>query len=161
LAALTACASVTAPVRRDEKLEQELDSHRIRRPIGAVWLAALKLLSDRRCQLVGRDRTLAGGRPSGVWASLTHHGGFETRPSSTLGGLVLETREDADGLRYRAEGVGLGKAQSRVMFFAVRRTGGTPSEVRSRDLALELELVRRLEPEAAARIVRTADAAAR
>ena len=58
-------------------------------------------------------------------------------------------------------GTDLGSGTCRVMFIAIQRTGAVPSEVRSRDIDLEVELVRRLEPDEAARIVRLADDAAK
>jgi hypothetical protein len=46
-----------------------------------------------------------------------------------------------------------------VTFTAVRRTGEVPSEEKSRDLDLELELVRRQESDSAARIIQAVESA--
>jgi hypothetical protein len=70
----------------------------------------------------------------------------------------LETRENASRVRVRVEGVEEHDGTSRVTCTAVRRTGEAPSEERSRDLDMELELVRRLEPNEAERITRAVEA---
>jgi hypothetical protein len=154
-----ACSSLTAQARRESRLREQLDEHRFQQPLSAVWPAALRLMHDRHLHLAGRDRTVVGA-PSDGWLSKLTKGGFETR-SNGKGGVVLETREDTSALRYRAEGIDAGAGTCRVIFTAVRRTGRTPSEEKSRDLDMELELVRRLEPEAAARILAASEGAAR
>jgi len=153
------CSAVSGEVRRESRLREQLDEHRFQQPAAKVWPAVLRLLDDRHLRLAGRDRAVVGAAPDS-WLSKLTKGGFESRADGK-GGLVLETREDPSALRYRAEGMDTGGGTCRVVFTAVRRTGRTPSEERSRDLDLEIELVRRLEPEAAARMLATAEAAAR
>ena len=58
--------------------------------------------------------------------------------------------QDRTGVRYRAEGIDLNGASCRVVVTAIRKTGGSPSEERSRALDMELDLLRRVEPAAAA-----------
>jgi hypothetical protein len=152
---LLAC-SMTAQARRDARLRAGLDAHRFHQPLSTIWPAALHLLADHGYQLVGRDRLVVGAPPAPRFKRLTA-GGFETGHSRT--GFVMETMTNASGTRYRVEGQDIDEKSCRITFVAIRRTGGAPSEERSRDLDMELELVRRLEPDAAARIAQAADAA--
>jgi hypothetical protein len=151
---LVAC-SIATQARRDAQLRHELDDARINQALTTVWPVALHLLAEHGFQLVGRDR-LAVGAPSASPFKRFTGGGFET--GRTDHGLVLETTSDASSVRYRAEGVDLGDETCRVTFIAIKRTGTSPSEERSRDLDLELELLRRLDPEQAKRIVQAASA---
>ncbi|HTP30467.1 MAG TPA: hypothetical protein VMK12_33020 [Anaeromyxobacteraceae bacterium] len=153
------CATLVAPARRDASLKQQLDAHHFREPLPVVWSAARHLLAERGCKLAGRDRAAVGAPPDRAWKRFVT-GGFETRSSGTHG-LVLETHEDASLLRYRVKGMEEDQGTSRVTFVAMRRTGGAPSEETWRDLAMELELVRRLEPDVAARILAASETAAR
>lgn len=156
---LLACSSITAQVRRDARLREALDAHPFQQPLLVVWPAALHLLAEHHYQLVGRDRAAVGAPEESRWKPLTARG-FATRK---LGGhgLVLETRENDSHTRYRVEGAEKPPGMCHVTFTAVRRTGEVPSEEKSRDLDLELELVRRLEPDAAARIVQSVESTAR
>ena len=156
VAALVAACSMATQARRDTRLRAELDTHQIHKPLREVWPAALRLLADRGYQLVGRDRLVVGEPPAFRLKHLTA-GGFET--GRTDHGLAMESMADASATRYHVEGQDIGGTACRVTFVAVRRTGDSPSEERSRDLDLELELIRRLEPDAASRIASAADAA--
>jgi hypothetical protein len=156
---LLACSSITAQVRRDARLREALDAHRVQQPLSVVWPAALRLLAEHHYQLVGRDRAAVGAPEESRWRPLTARG-FATRKLDDHG-LVLESRENHSNMRYRAEGVESPPGTCRVTFTAVRRTGEVPSEEKSRDLDMELELVRRLEPDAAARIIQSVESAAR
>jgi len=86
--------------------------------------------------------------------------GFATRKLGDHG-LVLETRENDSRTRCRVEAVETSPGACRATFTAVRRTSDVPSEEKSRDLDLELELVRRLEPDAAARILQAVEPTAK
>jgi hypothetical protein len=154
-----ACSSITAQVRRDDRLREALDAHRIQQPLSVVWPAALRLLADHHYQLVGRDRAKVGAPEESRWKPFMARG-FATRKLGDHG-LVLETRENQSSTRYRVEGIDSPANTCRVTFTSVRRTGEVPSEERSRDLDLELELIRRLEPEVAARILQAVESAAR
>ena len=151
------CGAVTAQARSETRLRARLDEHRIHRPLREVWPLARLLVVERGFQLAGRDRAAAGQPPEGLgFVKQITRGGFETRPDGK-GGATLETRENRDRLRYRVEGLDAGEGTCRVRFVAVRRTGSSPSEERSRDLDLEVELLRRLEPEEARRIAGAGD----
>jgi hypothetical protein len=152
---LLAACSMTAQARRDARLRAELDATSIHQPLPAVWPAVLRLLADHGHQLVGHDRRVVGAPSVGAFKRVTA-GGFETGRLDH--GLALETMSNASAVRYRAEGKDLDGKSCRVTFTAIRRTGNSPSEERSRDLELEVELLRRLEPDQAQRIVQAADA---
>jgi hypothetical protein len=154
-----ACSSVTAQVRRDARLREALDAHRFQQPLSVVWPAALRLLADHHYQLVGHDRAAVGAPEESRWRVLTARG-FATRKVSDHG-LVLETRENESRTRCRVEAIETSPGACRVTFTAVRRTGEVPSEEKSRDLDLELELVRRLEPDSAARVLQAVDSTSR
>ena len=148
--------SLNAQLRRDTRLREGLDQHRFRQSLALVWPAAMRLVTEHHFQLVGRDRVAVGEAEQSAWKRLTG-GGFQTRRFGDHG-FVLETRENAPRVRYRIEGVDTGNGTCRVTFTAVRRTSEAPSEEKSRDLDMEVELVRRLDPGEAARIIQAADA---
>jgi len=108
---------------------------------------------------VGDDRLAVGAPPEGRWRRL-FGSGFDTCRTGD-GELVAETRRNSTGTRYRVEGRPAGAGASQVRFFAIRQTGEMPEERTARDLAAELELVRRLEPDAARSIEATLAAPAR
>jgi hypothetical protein len=153
------CSSIMAQARRDSRLREGLDEHRFRLPLSKVWPVAMRVVVDAHFELVGQDRTVVGEPEQNLWKQVTG-GGFQTRRSGEHG-LVLESREDASRLRIRVEGVDGGDGTCRVTFTAIQETSETSGQERSRDLDLELELVRRLEPDEAARVSRVADAASR
>lgn len=123
---LLAACSMTAQARRDARLRADLDAHVFHLPLRVVWPVALHLLADHGYQLVGRDRLVVGAPPAGRFKRLT--------------------------AGYRLEGSEIGGKSCRLVFIAIRRTGLSPAEERSRDLDMELELARRVEPDEAARI---------
>jgi len=151
--------SLGAYGRREASLRQALDAHQFGRPCQEVWPTALRLLDERGCDLVGRDRA-AVGKPGDPWWRHLVGSGFETRRASD-GGLLMESRRNSTGIRYRLEGKDETRESCRVRFFAIRQTGEAPEERSSRDLALELVLVRQLEPMAATRIDAAVDSAGR
>lgn len=74
----------------------------------------------------------------------------------------VQVRAENDSrIRWRMEAIEAPPGTSLLTFTAVRRTGEVPSEERSRDLDLELELVSRLEPDAAARILQAVGSTSR
>ncbi|HTP28011.1 MAG TPA: hypothetical protein VMK12_20445 [Anaeromyxobacteraceae bacterium] len=147
--------SFAAQMRRDRRLRKELDGHRFQQPLSVVWPAGLRLLAERGYELVGHDRTVVGA-PEEAWWKHVIGGGFETTRLDGQG-LVMETKRNASGIHYRLEGTEVSPGACRVLFFTVRQTEGAP-EHRSRDLEAEFELVRRLEPAAAAQMQKDAEA---
>lgn len=152
---LSACAMATQ-TRRNAHLRHELDEVRIDRPLEKTWPVVLQLLADHGYQLVGQDRVVVGAPSASVFQLITG-GGFET--GKTDHGLVVETMPDAWNVRHRAEGSDLDGKTCQVRFTAIKFADASPTEERSRDLDLELELVKRLDPEQAKRIELAAGAA--
>jgi hypothetical protein len=156
LLALLPCACATVGVaRREARLRDLLDRHLIEKPLAEAWPEAMRVAMERGFQLVGQDRAALGLPPQSTWGNLLAKGHETQRLGAD--GLVLETNQDGEGRRYRIEGRPAGAAASRVRFIVVERHRDDPGEEESRDSDAELELVRRLEPEAAARLLDDAE----
>jgi hypothetical protein len=149
-----ACATVGA-ARQESRIRDLLDRNSIEKPLAEVWPEAMRVAMDRGFQLVGKDREALGLPSQGTWGNLLAKG-HETQ---RLGrdGLVLETDQDGEGRRYRIEGRPAGAAASRVRFVVIQRHRDDPSEEESRDTDAEVELLRRVAPEAAAALLQAAD----
>ena len=160
--ASSGCASARAV--RKERLQRELDSFVYPRPLDQVWDEARRLLAERDYPLAGKDAEAVGQRPMS-WAVrivsparetgaaqegglLQRAGVVKERPGATR---ALDTGWNQYGERYRLEGWSeAGGSRIAFTFFKQDRTDRRSEE--TRDLELELELLRRLEPPAAARI---------
>ena len=154
---ILACA--TAQARRDARLRTELDGFRFHEPLSTVWPVALRVLADHGFQLVGHDREVAGQAPAGILERIAG-GGVES--AKTDDGLIAETIENSTGqsggsVQYRVEGFDTGGGACRVVFTVIQRIWERLDEHEARDVRMELELVRRLEPAEAARIAQAAD----
>jgi hypothetical protein len=155
LALPLACA-LFGNLKRDARLREALDAHAFARPLDEVWPEALRLLNERQYELVGKDREVVGAREQSYLGRMFAKG-FETRD---LGGgkRELETNPDGKMRRYRVLGTDAGNGTSHVLFYLLQGSTDSPSETDSRDLAMELALVQRLEPEAAQHIASAAGA---
>jgi hypothetical protein len=148
LLATGGCASWRADRAATEGRAARLDAVSYARPIEEVWAEARRLLAERGYPLAGEDAKAAGQGESLV-ARFTGPG-KQTRVDRD-GTWRLETNW-AKGLRYRLEGV---KAASghRVSFFLVEQDRASYKDgPERRDLDMELELVRRVDPPVAERI---------
>jgi hypothetical protein len=144
-----ACASVQASRARHEALQAELDALRYDRPIDESWPEVRKLLAERKYPMTGEDARAVGQKEELLdFLSPSR----ETRDSRS-GVRSLQTGWGPGNQRYRAEAIPDGD-RWRVALTAIVREN--PSDVyretSRRDLDLELELARRLDPEAAKRI---------
>lgn len=156
-----ACAAVVvgavgigcAAAQRESRLRRELDGHALARPLAEVWPVALRLLDERGFDLGSNDRVSIGKAPLGTAARLFS----QARDTHARDGRwVAETDLDGSDVRYRIEGSDAGGGTSRVVFYRIAGSLEGRDDREFRDVELELELVRRVDPEAAARI---ADAA--
>jgi hypothetical protein len=138
-------------MKRDARLREELDAHRFKQPLDAVWPEAQRLVYERGYELVGRDRAVVGAGEQGTIARVFSKG-HETR-SVGNGRRVLETNTDGKQRRYRVQGFDGGDGTCRVVFVLVQTSQDTSSESETRDLLVELALVDRVDPEEAQRIV--------
>jgi len=136
-----------ATTKRASRLRHELDEHQIQKPLPEVWPAALRLLADRRYDLVGKDRVMAGQREYSNFL----RGGYETREYSDKR-RATETMLNSEAVRYRVEGTDIGGQSCRVVFFALPRNAKEYDKWNYRDVQMEMDLVWRVEPEAAGRI---------
>jgi hypothetical protein len=172
IVAAAGCASVQTGRARAEYLTRELDAVRYAQPLDEVWDEARRLLADRGYPLVGADAKAVG--QSDVWLTNVFSPGTETRSTSAgatgllpnllsrpsggtadddRGARFLETGWSRNRDRYRVDGWRDGP-DCRVTFTAILedRTEHQREAGRHRDLEMELDLARRLDPEAAARI---------
>ncbi len=140
-----------AGIQREARLRSELDAHRFEAPLPEVWPVALRLLQDRNYPVVGRDRATLGLGESNVLARFLAKG-HETWATSD-GRWIAETDPGPSQIRYRVEGRDTGNGTCRIVFTVLHLdpSGGTAEE--SRDPAMELDLVRRIEPERAQAMV--------
>jgi hypothetical protein len=146
---LAAGAAACAASARQANLRQKLDEASAARPPADVWPEVVRFLNDRGYELVGKDRELARLSPQ----SAIRHAmalGYETRIGKD-GSRTLETNPSIEGVRIRAEGRALPGERCRVFLTALRRDDlNITDEKASRDLQLELALLERLDPVAAA-----------
>lgn len=152
--ALAGCASVRLADERDAYYRQEIGAYRYEKPCLDVWPSVLRLLGAKGYPLQGRDRAYAGQAPQGaLGAFLTE--GFETRPVDG-GGLLVKTgwQPAADSSsRYLVSGTPAQPAGCVVSFTRSWRGGVDPANVQQEvDWGIQLELLREVEPAAAARI---------
>jgi len=148
---IAACASTKAARARAEYLGRELDGLVCGKSIDHAWSEARRLLADRGYPLAGADAKAVGKRGNALVAIFAP--ARATRVSER-GSRTLETGW-SHGLRYRLSGSPEAPG-CHVTFMAItedltehRRDS---SRRPYRDVDLELELVRRLAPEEAARI---------
>ena len=171
LASAAACASVRANQARTDALRQQLDEQRFAKPMEEVWLEARRLLADHGYPLAGEDATAVGQAEMGLGDRLfspareTHPYGEDTGLLQKLGafggkkksgggrtGLSLDT-----GWRRTPDRCHVDALQDergvRVAFQRItQNTTEHREEAPVRDLELELELLQRLDAEAAARL---------
>jgi hypothetical protein len=149
-ATLFGCAGLGPARARETYLRQQLDDLEYAKPIGEVWPDVLRLLAERGYSLVGRDREKAGLPEQGFLGRLVS-AGFETQQLGEEGRAV-ETDWDRHRLRYRVEGRCAG-GRCRIEFTSIKQDEMDPArDQRWRDREMELDLLRRVDPEAAARI---------
>ncbi|HET9596764.1 MAG TPA: hypothetical protein VFP65_14340 [Anaeromyxobacteraceae bacterium] len=170
--ALASCA--TAASMRRERLQRELDAFAYAKPLDEVWQEGRRMLAERGFPLADKDAEAVGQKPMS-WAEKILSPARETGPA-TEGGLLqrmgvvkgrnlsgaaqaLDTGWSQYGERYHLEGLAEGTG-SRVLFTFIKQ-GSDRQETKSRDLEMELDLMRRVDPEAAERIDRAADAPGR
>ncbi len=146
------CAAQRAAAARTRLLQEKLDELRYSRPLEEVWGEARRLLAEKGYPLAGRDAEAVGQKPA--FLSSIFSPAKETQPDPA-GGQFLETGWGPGPLRYRLQGSTEGSS-TRVAFWAIAEDPtehGRDALARpSRDVDMELELARRLDPEAVARI---------
>lgn len=146
-----ACGCATAAATRQARLRQELDGSRVDRAPAEIWPQVLKFLSERGYELAGDDRQVVGLKERSRIVE-AFSSGHDTRVRKD-GSRVMETGKNDQGLRMRAEGLALPGGGSRVVLTSLKRDSMNPAiEQENRELEMELELLERLDPAAAARV---------
>jgi hypothetical protein len=164
VAAAGGCAS--ARKARARELESQLEGFRYQKPLDEVWQQARVLLAERGYPLAAADAN-AVGQPEMSWVERLASPARATSFSSperdlfqalgmtekTVGGEVqwLDTGWNGYGERYHVEGP-KDAGGCRVIFTHIQADRTDRRDKRSRDLDMELDLVKQVDPEAAARI---------
>jgi hypothetical protein len=172
-ALVVGCASARTARARSDYLKSQLEPFVYPKPLAEVWPDVLRLLHDKGYPLVGNDAVAVG--QSENWFTNFLSPGSETRSGSAQGAAgtgflpnlmsrgtkgedtwrYLKTGLSKDYRMFRADGVADGDG-CRVVFTAYQgnpgETGVFISDTARRDFQMELELVRRVDPAAAARI---------
>jgi hypothetical protein len=169
LAASTGCATLRASQARATALRVQLDAYRHQKPMDEVWLETRKLLADRSYPLAAEDakavgqaemgfgdRLLSPARDTYAYGAdvglLQKLGVFDKKGGSGPAGRSLDTGWRRERDRYHADAL-QEEAGVRVVFLRISENSTDHREgAPVRDLELELALVQRLDPEAAARI---------
>jgi hypothetical protein len=154
LLAATGCASMRlADERRDYQLK-ELGTFPYARSCLDVWPPVLKLLGSKGYPLEGRDRQYAGQAKQGTLGAIVNQG-YETRAVEG-GGLMVLTGwlAAAEGnSRYEVTGNPAQPSGCAVTFTRIHTGTIDPSnDQREPDWRIQLELLKELQPDAAARI---------
>jgi hypothetical protein len=165
--AASGCASLHAQKARQEQLRRDLDALRYARPLDEVWQEARRLLADLDYPLAGKDAEAVGQRPMS-FAERVLSPARETSAGDSASGLLqrlgvgkgasssdatqsLDTGWNKYGERYHLQGWAEG-GTSRVVFTHLKEDRTDRHAEATRDLEAELDLARRLDPEAAQRI---------
>jgi hypothetical protein len=167
VAATSGCASAQASRARARELEKQLDAYRFEKPLDEAWQQARLLLAEQGFPLAAADAK-AVGQPVMNWAERLGSPARATSVGVSQAGLLqalgvdvgdkpasdvqwLDTGWNGNGERYHLEGIKDGGG-FRVIFTRVKADRTDRRDARSRDLEMELNLARRVDPEAAARI---------
>jgi hypothetical protein len=142
------CASLAARRARERTLERELATWQSAQPLDAVWQEARLLLADRGYPLAGKDAEAVGQR-SGSWIERLVSKARETAVRGPLERSLETGWNQRD--RYRLESRPRADGYQLVFWRIDQAREERPGNF-ARDLELELALVRRVDPAAAARI---------
>jgi hypothetical protein len=151
---LSACASMRVADERRDYFLKEVGTFPYAKACLDVWPAVLKLVGGKGYPLLGRDRAYAGQATQGALASFVEQG-YQTRAVEG-GGLIVLTGwlAAAEGKsRYEVTGNPASPSGCAVTFTFIHTGTIDPSnEQREPDWRIQLELLRQLQPDAAARI---------
>jgi hypothetical protein len=177
LALAAGCASAKAAKARNDYLESQFLPLAYQKPIGDIWLEVVKLLSEKGYPLVGEDAVLAG--QSENWFTNVLSTGSETRTGTTerasgtgfLPNILPSAKgksKDEETWRYLKMGLSRDLKMYRVDAAAAEGGGWRVaftsfhasqtdhqlfiSSTAKPDWEMALELARRVDPAAAARI---------
>ena len=148
------CASMRLADERRDYYLKELTTYPYAKGCLDVWPSVLKLLGTKGYPLEGRDRQYAGQGKQGTFGAIVNQG-YETRAVEG-GGLVVLTGwlAAAEGnSRYEVTGNPAQPSGCAVTFTRIFTGTIDPSnDQREPDWKIQLELLKQLQPDAAARI---------
>jgi len=145
------CASIKAKRAREDYLVSRLDSVRYPQPVDEIWPEVQKVLAANRYPLVGKDAEAVGEEHIILYSLFSP--AKETGPDGN-GGRVLETGWRKDSTRIRAQATPDETGTRVVLTLLKEDTTEHGHDARERKPAvdLELQLAKKLDPEAAADI---------
>lgn len=148
------CASMRLAGERRDYYLKELTTFTYAKGCLDVWPSVLKLLGAKGYPLEGRDRQYAGQARQGTLGAVVNQG-YETRAVEG-GGLVVLTgwlAATEGNSRYEVTGNPAQPSGCAVSFTRIfTGTIDPSSDQREPDWRIQLELVKELQPDAAARI---------
>jgi hypothetical protein len=159
------CASLAAQRARTLALGRQLDAFRYAAPLDDVWQQARRLLAERGYPLAEADAKAVGQPPMSVPARLFSPARETSTSERKHVALIDNTRVGASAgtpwsldtgwntywQRYHVEGR-VTAAGCRIIFTWLEQEQTDRQVVATRDLELELELIRRVDPASAAGI---------
>ncbi len=174
VASSSACASMQLSKERRDRLQRELDAYRYQQPPPEVWQQVRLLLAGRGYPLAGTDAEAVGQKSGGLAMLLSPaKETYPYRPDSGLaqklgiagekpvprddGSVSLDTGWKNTGERFHVDGL-VSDGGFRVVFTRVVQDITDHHDQATRDVAMELALARRLDPHAADRMEKAADA---
>jgi len=170
LLAASGCASLQASRAREKALVAQLEAFRYEKPLDEVWQQARRLLAELGYPLASDDAAAVQQKETSLVERIVSPA-KDTRPRSADVGLFqrfagagssgralgpdderfLETGWRRQGDRYRVDGLHDDRG-CRVLFTRIFQDRTDHRDVPERDLEMELDLARRVDPEAAVRI---------
>jgi hypothetical protein len=152
LLALSAAACTTAASARRAALRRGLDQAHVSGTPAEIWPEVQRFLHERGYPLVGDDRLAIGRKPQNAISKIFSRG-FETRVGSD-GSRILETDGDRSRTRVRVAARALPEGGSRLRVTLMKESEMTLQDVSEwRDEELELALLQRIDPAAAAGVL--------
>jgi hypothetical protein len=146
------CATVQASTTRAKDLHAWFDANPLPESCDAVWPKALRLVAAKGFPLSAGDAKLVGDVPPGAVAQFISAGNQTYRTKD--GGLTSSTDWNKEsGTRLRIVGAPSGESGCKVRFDVIAGGVTTPDEMEmGPDWGLSLDLLREVDPAAAARV---------
>jgi hypothetical protein len=155
--AATGCSSLTAGGAGPAHVRDSMREYRFPKACEDLWVDALRVIADQGYGLVGSDRELAGQEKQGVITNFLNRGHATTRDDD--GVFEAESDADANFVRFLVRGKPAGTGGCFVQFIYILDDRNTSTEKRHRDYEMELTLLSKVDPAAAAKIAEAADTA--
>ena len=157
LLAAAGCKSFTAGGPGPAYVRDAMREYRFPKACEVLWVDALKVIAADGFGLVGSDRELAGQEKQGVVSNFLNRGHATTRDDDGI--FEAESDANGQGLRFLVKGKPAGTDGCFVQFFGIQDDRTNSTETRHRDYDKELQLLSKIDPSAAARILDAADRA--